>query len=350
MNSAAFSNLFVTDFGFFPSVDDITATGAVQSGLHERAAAAARAQFGRAVFVRAVVEISNHCRQQCAYCGMRRDNRQLTRYRAEADALAELIISHRPGCVTDVNIQAGEDPVAVREVAIPLIRRIRRETNLGVSVCLGTLSHELCDALREAGASIYILKFECADAKKYAAYQAPGTLHQRLELIRHLASTGWAVSSGFIAGLPGQTAADLIENLELAASLPLDGCSVSPFIPGEATPLAGNTGANIDWTLNTLAAMRLMRPDWVIPAVSAFNIADHDGYRRALRAGANLATINMTPDDLRGNYVIYKRDRFIMTASRVLDAIEAEGLVPSRLGLAAHYQNGVAGMAAATSA
>ncbi len=333
----------MTDFGFFPDTDDLTATGSAQAALHERAGEAARAQFGREVFVRAVVEISNYCRQQCTYCGMSRDNRDLARYRANADHLAELIIEHRPDCVTDINIQAGEDPVAVREVALPLIRQIRRETNLGVSVCLGTLSHELCSALQEAGASIYIIKFECADAEKYAAYQAPGTLDERLELIRHLAATGWAVSSGFISGLPGQTATDLIGSLELAASLPLRGCSVSPFIAGENTPLAGNPRANVEWTLNTLAAMRLMRPQWVIPAVSAFNLAGHDGYRRALRAGANLATINMTPDDLRQNYVIYKRERFIMTTARVLDAIEAEGLVPSQRGLVEHYKNLQAG-------
>ncbi len=81
-----------------------------------------------------------------------------------------------------------------------------------------------------------------------------------------------------------------------------------------------------------------MRPDWVIPAVSAFNLAAQDGYRRGLRSGANLVTINLTPTDQRGDYVIYKRDRFIMTEERVLTAIAAEGLAPSKLGLADFYQ------------
>jgi biotin synthase len=82
-----------------------------------------------------------------------------------------------------------------------------------------------------------------------------------------------------------------------------------------------------------------MRPHWVIPAVSALNLAEKNGYRRGLRAGANLTTINMTPDDMRGDYVIYKRDRFIMTENRVLDAIAAEGLSPSRRSLADHYRH-----------
>jgi biotin synthase len=321
----------------------LTAVGAAQAALHERAAATARGRFGREVFVRAVVEVSNHCRENCAYCGMRRDNRALTRYRARHEQMAELLIHHRPASVTDVNIQAGEDPVAVREVVLPLIETLRRETPLGVSVCLGTLTPELYGALQDAGAAIYIMKFECGDAARYEQTQAPGTLAERLRHIRRLVDGGWFVSSGFIVGLPGQTPRDLTQNLELARSLPIHGCSVSPFIPGEDTPLAGSATANADWTFNCVSALRLMRPDWVIPAVSAFNLAAQDGYRRGLRAGANLVTINLTPDELRGNYVIYKRERFIMTEERVLTALAAEGLSPSTRSLTGYYQEQATG-------
>ena len=313
--------------------------GAAQAALHERAAAATRQYFGEKVFVRAVVEVSNFCRENCAYCGMRGDNRTLARYRAQHEQIAGLLIEHRPASVTDVNIQSGEDPVAVREVVLPLIETLRRETPLGISVCLGTLTPEIYDELQSAGASIFIMKFECGDAAQYEQLEAPGTLAERLRHIQTLAKNGWNVSSGFIVGLPGQTPRDLVKNLELARALPLRGCSVSPFIPGEDTPLAGNPTANADWTFNCVSALRLMRPDWVIPAVSAFNLAAPDGYRRGLRAGANLVTINLTPGDLRGDYVIYKRDRFIMTEERVLDAISAEGLAPSKIGLADFYRS-----------
>ena len=309
-----------------------------QHFLHERAVAATRKQFGKNVFVRAVVEVSNFCRENCSYCGMRRDNRDLARYRAKAEQIAELLIEHRPASVTDVNIQTGEDPVAVREVVLPLIKILRRETSLGISVCPGTLSPEIYDELKNAGASIFIMKFETGDAAQYEQLEAPGTLAERLRHIRLLAENNWNVSSGFIAGLPGQTPRDLLKNLELARSLPLSGCSVSPFIPGENTPLAKNPMANSDRTFNCVSALRLMRPDWVIPAVSAFNLAAQDGYRRGLRAGANLVTINLTPTEVRGDYVIYKRDRFIMTEERVLNAISAEGLAPSQRGLADFYR------------
>jgi biotin synthase len=317
---------------------DLLATGNPQRGFHERAFAATREQFGMEVFVRAVVEVSNFCRQNCIYCGMRRDNRQLDRFRADPARLAELIIERRPASVTDLNIQAGEDPVAVRDVVLPLIRTLRRETNLGISVCLGSLKNDLYDELKAAGASIYILKFELADPLLYERLQSPGTLSERVRNIRYLNANGWNVSSGFIAGLPGQNREELLRNIRFAAELPLDGCSVSPFIPGDETPLSGEHSASIDVTLNSMAALRLVKPDWVIPAVSALNLAQPgSGYRRGLRTGANLVTINMTPADLREDYLLYKRDRFIMTEDIILNAIHAEGLRPSKTGLAAHY-------------
>jgi biotin synthase len=198
----------------------------------------------------------------------------------------------------------------------------------------------LYGALQQAGAAMYIMKFECADAQRYEQFEAPGTLDERVRHVRLLADGGWFVSSGFIAGLPGQTLEELLMNFELARALPIHGCSVSPFIPGNDTPLANEPAANADWTMNCMAALRLMRPDWVIPAVSALNLMETDGYRRGLRAGANLVTINLTPEEVRGDYVIYKRDRFIMTEERALAAMAAEGLTPSTRRLVDIYRDG----------
>jgi biotin synthase len=323
---------------YFPGFNDLTRNGAAQERFHREAAGVAQAQFGKKVFVRAVVEVSNFCRQNCSYCGMRRENRELERFRADHEQLAEMILEHRPRSVTDLNIQAGEDPKAVREVVVPLIRALKRETNLGVSVCLGSLANDLYDEMQAAGASIYILKFESGDRELYEKMESPGTFDERLARIRYLASRGWSVSSGFIAGLPEQTPAQMLASFRVANELPLDGCSVSPFIPGDETPLAASGSADINVTLNSMAALRLMRPDWVIPAVSALNLAEPgSGYRRGLRTGANLVTINMTPAGMRDDYLLYKRERFIMTEEVILRAIEAEGLEPSEVGLAQYY-------------
>ena len=130
----------------------------------------------------------------------------------------------------------------------------------------------------------------------------------------------------------------ILESIELARSLPLRGCSVSPFVAGEETPLRAHSTADIDTVLNCVALLRQARPEWVIPAVSALNICQPDlGYRRALRAGANLVTMNLTPRELRGEYLLYKRDRQIMDAARIYRTLEAEGLEPSPVGLAEHW-------------
>lgn len=327
------------DDSFFPEISMLRSSGTEQQRWHGRAASVAESRFGRRVFLRAVVEVSNFCRENCTYCGMRRDNKTLSRLRARHDELADLLINHRPESVTDVNIQSGEDPVAVREVVLPLVKQLRKETNLGISVCLGTLSEPLFAELQAAGATTYIIKFEIGDQDHYMEMQAPGSYAERLAAIRLLAATGWNVSSGFIAGLPGQGDHELLANFSLAGSLPLRGCSVSPFIPGDETPLSASATGGIDLTLNSMAALRLMRPDWIIPAVSALNLAEPgNGYRRGLRTGANLVTINLTPTDVRGNYLLYKRDRFIMTEERILSALAAENLVPSRQSLAGFYE------------
>jgi len=330
----------VTDETSWNSLAWLNARGDRQALLHDRGAEVAAERFGRRVFLRAVVEVSNYCRENCVYCGMRRDNSGLNRFRAQHDQLAELLVHQRPASITDINIQTGEDPVAVREVVLPLIQTLSRETPLGISVCLGTLSASLYDRLRQAGASVYIMKFEMADRRAYRGMLAPGRLEERLENIRLLAKTGWHVSSGFIAGLPGQTSEQLLSNFALAGELPLVGCSVSPFIPGESTPLARKATADIDQCLNCMAMLRLMRPEWVIPAVSALNLAGPgSGYRRGLATGANLVTINLTPSEMRGDYLLYKRDRFIMTEERILSSIQEQGLTPSTQSLADYYRS-----------
>src|SRR5207244_5095646 len=124
-----------------------------------------------------------------------------------------------------------------------------------------------------------------------------------------------------IAGLPGETDEDLLANFELAADLPLAGCSVSPFIAGEETPLSGAATGDINLSLNCMAALRLMRPDWVIPSVSALNLAEPGcGYRRGLRTGANLVTINLTPSEFRGDYLLYIRARFVLMDEWIISA------------------------------
>jgi biotin synthase len=303
--------------------------------LHAQGGTVRNEVFGEKVFVRGVLEVSNFCRENCNYCGMRRDNRSLHRYRLSLDSLRALVQEGFPSIVTDLNIQTGEDPVGIREVVLPLIEFLRKETNLGVSVCLGTLDSKIYDELRQAGASYYIIKMETGNRDHYAEVNAPGTFDERLEAIQYLARTGWSVSSGFILGLPGQTEAHIEESLELLGDLPLAGASVSPFISGEQTPYVGSPAGDLEQTIDCVARMRLRNPTYIIPAVSAMNLVGNDGYVRALKAGANLATINLTPSTNRSNYVLYKRDRYIMHENRVKRAVESAGCTISDKSVAA---------------
>ncbi|MGC3988597.1 MAG: radical SAM protein [Chthoniobacteraceae bacterium] len=311
----------------------LEARGLAQQTLHDQARNLRNQIFGPTVFVRGVVEVSNFCRENCTYCGMRRDNRSLQRFRLEKERLLELLLNERPASITDINLQAGEDPVAVRELVIPLVRELKAHTKLGVSVCLGTLSEREYRELREAGADYYIIKLETGNEAHYRAMQSPGNLPERLQAIRHLAGTGWGVSSGFIVGLPGQTPEMIAETMELLASLPLAGCSVSPFIPGDDTPLAGQAVASLETTLNCVALMRRASPHRIIPAVSAMTLVGDRGYTRAIEAGANLATINLTPPQERGDYLLYKRDRNIMTEERILAEIDRAGCQPATVSI-----------------
>lgn len=308
-------------------------SGEKQKLLHHRAAEIRNARFGKTVFVRGVVEISNFCRENCGYCAMRRDHRELNRFRLNVDQIMEEVVPNIPDFVTDLNIQAGEDPIAVREIAIPLLKRLKRETSLGLSVCLGTLSESDYAALHEAGADYYIIKVETGNAGHYRSVEAPGSLDERIAAIRHLAATGWKVSSGFVLGLPGQTGAILDETVSLLSALPLAGCSVSPFVPGENTRFSSHPASGLGEVLNAVAELRLLMPEHIIPAVSAMSLAGEGGYAGALKAGANLATVNLTPEKARTDYRIYRRDRHIMTGERVLAEIEHAGCEPSRISM-----------------
>ena len=310
-----------------------------QQAFHARAAATRDAVFGRQVFIRGVVEVSNYCRQNCHYCAMRRDNHELTRYRLTADDVASRIIHHRPRSITDIDIQAGEDPVAIREVVLPLIHELRQCTDLGITLCLGTLTPRQYDELREAGGDYYVLKIETGNARHYRLLEGPGTLAKRVDAIRYLARTSWKVSSGLIIGLPGQTEEHILQSLQLLAELPLAGSSVSPFVAGEQTPLEDEPNGSIESTLDCVAWMRLAAPHWIIPAVSAMKLVSENGYVRAFQAGANLATINLTPRAVRADYPIYTRDRVIMDEERVLSAIEQAGCRPSPVGVSDYLRN-----------
>lgn len=295
--------------------------------------------FGNTTFVRGVIEVSNYCRENCSYCGMRRDNRALPRFRIERDKIIRMIDVGLPEMVTDLNLQAGEDPQVIDEIIIPVVQYIRAHTKLGVSLSLGTLSKSQYEALRNAGAFYYIIKLETGNSAHYRELHAPGTYEERLRTIRLLANSGWKVSSGMIMGLPGQTLEIIAQTIKILVDLPLAGVSVSPFIPGEETPLANEKSSEISSTLNALAILRLASPERIIPAVSAMTLLGRGSYVDALRAGANLVTMNLTPPKEQADYLLYTRRRIIMTRERIERALDQAAVTASPIGLSEYLNH-----------
>ncbi len=59
----------------------LISAGADREYLFERADLARKKYYGCKVFTRGLIEFTNYCKNNCYYCGIRRDNRRVKRYR-----------------------------------------------------------------------------------------------------------------------------------------------------------------------------------------------------------------------------------------------------------------------------
>ncbi|MCG8554037.1 MAG: radical SAM protein [Proteobacteria bacterium] len=291
--------------------------------------------LGRSVFLRGVIEFSNVCVRNCLYCGMRASNRDLRRYQMDAGSLVAAAQEIRADGLGIAMIQGGDDLAYDTGELARAVSEVRR-LGLTVLLCIGDRPLQHYELFRAAGAEQAIVKFETSNAELYKQMRPHNSLEDRLELIRGLAAMGYSVSSGCILGLPGSTTSDSIRDLELVKELPLFAASVSPFIPGPSTPLSGYASPPLDSVLDFIAGMRLENPDLLIPAVSALNaLATNEGRKTlglalGLQAGANVVTVNYTPNDARGDYIIYRTARSLVSLDMAIDAARTAGLQLSR--------------------
>jgi biotin synthase len=278
-----------------------------------------RAHVGDSVHLRGLVEISNHCSRQCAYCGLRAGNRKLTRYRMSADEVLRAARDAVAFGYGTVVLQGGEDPVLTRAWVADVVGRIKRETPLAVTLSLGEREPEELAAWREAGADRYLLRFETSDRGLFDAIHPGqgGRPSDRLALLRVVRELGYEVGSGLMLGVPGQSYASVVRDLRLFQEYDLDMIGIGPFIPHPDTPL-GVAGAWAEapageqvpgsegMVYKTLALARLLRPDANIPSTSALaTINKRDGRERGLQRGANVVMPNLTPLAYRRHYAIY---------------------------------------------
>jgi len=277
-----------------------------------------RQYVGDEVHVRGLLEVSNHCARSCTYCGLRAENAALPRYRLSAEEIldgARLTASLGWGTVV---MQAGEDYAITREWMADVIRAIKRETPLAVTLSLGERPREDFAAWRDAGADRYLLRFETSDPELYALIHPPLRPGEpnRIERLRWLQDLGYEAGGGVMIGIPGQSCATLARDIDLFREMDMDMVGVGPYIPnpdaplgcGELEPLPTPDQVPADETMacKVVALTRIIRPDANLPSTTALaTINKEKGRQLGLERGANIIMPNVTPPQYREMYRIY---------------------------------------------
>ena len=284
-----------------------TATEGDRDYAREAAVAVRHEHFGAKVFVRGLIEFSNHCRQDCLYCGIRKSNRGAERYRLDAEqVLACCAAGYALGYRTFV-LQSGEDARYTTEVLTVIVRHIRaRYPDCAITLSVGERSRAAYQELYDAGVNRFLLRHETADADHYALLHPEGqTLATRMECLRTLKDIGFQTGAGFMVGSPFQTTRHLAQDLAFLADLRPHMVGLGPFLPHRSTPFADFPAGDVDLTLFLLSLVRLMLPTVLLPSTTALGTARTGGREAGILAGANVIMLNLSPTDLRPKYLLY---------------------------------------------
>ena len=278
-----------------------------------------RENVGNEVHLRGLIEIGNYCCRQCGYCGIRAGNHGLERYRMTANEIlkcAHQAVQYKYGTVV---MQAGEDYGIETEWLADIVRRIKRETPLAVTLSLGERSDKDLEIWKKAGADRYLIRFETSDQELYELIHPKfaGGFKNRLAVLDVLRKLGYEVGSGVMVGIPGQTYDTLAGDIETFRALDLDMIGVGPYISHPATPLGSgewirrvppaDQAPNTElMTYKTVALARLVCPQANIPSTTALaTINKANGRELGLTRGANVVMPNLTPVKYRALYEIY---------------------------------------------
>lgn len=260
---------------------------------------------GNDVHLRGIIEFSNYCVKNCLYCGLRRDNAALERYRMTPEEVVEAASAGVEAGLKTIVLQSGEDPFFTAETLARLIGRLKNEHDIAVTVSVGDRTRDEYALMRQAGADRYLLKHETADPELFSRLRPGTTLDGRIKRLTWLKELGFQVGSGGMVGLPWQTVESLADDILLLKRLDVEMAGFGPFIPHGDTPLAGCAGGSADMTLKTLAVGRIMLPYTHFPATTALGSIDPEGRQRALKCGANVVMPNITPVRYKKLYEIY---------------------------------------------
>lgn len=306
----------------------LIASGAEADYLFERAREVRHRYYGNAVYTRGLIEFTNYCKNNCLYCGIRRDNREADRYRlSEEDILDCCRQGYELGFRTFV-LQGGEDMYYTDERVAELIKAIKtRYADCALTLSIGEKSKESYQRFFDAGADRYLLRHETADKVHYEKlHPADMSFDNRRECLWNLKEIGYQVGCGFMVGSPGQSAESLAEDMLFITELQPQMVGIGPFVPHHQTPFAGEVAGTVEQTLYLLGLLRLLKPNLLLPATTALGTIDPRGREKGILAGANVVMPNLSPTRVRKKYELY--DNKICTGD---EAAECRSCLSSRM-------------------
>lgn len=272
--------------------------------LYRRADEVRREAVGDDVHLRGLIEFSNICRNDCMYCGIRRGNRQVQRYRMTEEELVETAKRVADLGFQTIVLQSGEDLYFDQVRMCRIIEQIKR-LDVALTLSVGELDYKDYKAFRDAGADRYLIRIETTDRDLYHRLNPGMSWEHRHECLLMIRELGYELGSGIMVGLPGQTVESIADDLLYLKDICIDMAGIGPFIPHPETPLAGEAGGTLEQALRTMAVMRLLMPDINIPATTAMESLHPQGRIIALQAGANVVMPNVTEGEYRRLYELY---------------------------------------------
>lgn len=275
--------------------------------INERAREVTLRQFGNKIYVRGLIEVSNCCRNNCYYCGIRKGNANIERYRLSEESILECCRQgYELGFRTFV-LQGGEDAALTDERMEAIVVHIRRSfPDCAITLSLGEKSREAYERFFRAGANRYLLRHETFDEAHYRQlHPAEMSAKRRLQCLQDLKEIGYQTGTGVMVGSPGQTVEHLVQDILFIERLRPEMIGIGPFLPHHDTPFASFPSGTVEQTLLLLSIFRLMHPSALIPATTALATLAPDGRERGILAGANVVMPNLSPREERKKYELY---------------------------------------------
>lgn len=268
------------------------------------------------ICIHGIIEFSNFCKNDCFYCGLRKENRALPRYRMSIDEIVDTVEKavYKKGYKLLI-LQSGEDYFYTTEILCEIIKKIKNKCRVFIFISIGERGYECYKKIKEAGASGVLFRFETSNPELFEKLHPQGkNFKKRFEHLKFMRELDYFIATGSLIGLPGQTIKDLADDI-LTMKKWANMISMGPFLPCDITPLGGFPSGDVEVNLKMSAILRLLMKNIRIPVVTALEtLAGEEGRKRALQAGANSLMVNLTPAEYRPLYKIYP-DKFYQEES-----------------------------------